>query len=1015
MATTKMKLRVRKKSAASSISQAMSAEASPDSKCPICLDKFKNMAYLDLCLHKFCFRCIHEWSKNKAECPLCKQPFNSIFHSIKAENDFKKYDLRPTENGSFGNLGGQRFRYRTTLAGGDRRRSQRRTSPPPDNGVMFENLASPASPRQDRNLHRMMMRLSARRRAENEGRTMRALREQEMIKFRRALYRRGVRVRSVRDNGRTRDTSAEFFQRNPACLHRLVPWLKRELTVLYGAHGSLVNIVQHIIMSQITRYNMEDDTIVQELRPFLQARTEHFVHEFINFARSPYNMEAYDQHAVYDCPAPSSEEDSSSNSSVIAISEDEEDSVGLNSNPNSMTGSTLSQTPWDDETPGPSYSTEPVQTMALSVRDSDSESSVEEADGPVATQGNPPGSVNVSTQEGDHVSSGEDDCLIVGYVKPMAERTPELVQLSSDSEESVQDESTAAPKQPVHIHFGSELNSPASVSSLSTKHKSTEKESPRQADGKERSSPEKRSRDPTSHEASLSSDQHTSSSLALSRHKGPEDRDDRRHRAQGYSRSRSGSWSRSRSHDRSSHSSRRRSRSRSQSRDHYREGNYPDRRHDRQGDDHLGRGREAAPHAYHWHSYSHYSCERDRSRKHYTEKRSSYTSYYVSPDRRSHSHQRSHSRSRSHSQESRRRERRRSRSRSSTDSVSSHRKSKHEKPGGKRKYKTRHLEEPTPKNGASKQQESEDGAKERKSSKEKHRKKSRERSMKRSPSVEIVYEGKSEDQCRRHRKKKKKHKKKSKRHRSKDRSSRHSPVVITIDSDSDHTINTKDCIGPIGSHSDVDDPIPNLSPSLVPSSNPADSCLLDSILQHWEQQFPTVSQNVGTHIMTDPPHPLTGEPDPLTNQPNPSTGLSHPVTGQPDLLINQSGPSTNQTGHLNDPLDPMTDPPNPLNDPPHSLTSGLDPLMNQPDLSANMPDGLTEKLDPLIDMSTTMPNTSHSSTNDQGSLTHPLETLGEQPNQLANQQDHLTEPQSPVTDPTNRQEPLGGLCDMPQC
>uniref|UniRef100_A0A673VYJ9 E3 ubiquitin-protein ligase Topors n=1 Tax=Salmo trutta TaxID=8032 RepID=A0A673VYJ9_SALTR len=48
--------------------------------CPICLDRFNNMAYLDLCLHKFCFRCIHEWSKNKAECPLCKQPFNSIYH-----------------------------------------------------------------------------------------------------------------------------------------------------------------------------------------------------------------------------------------------------------------------------------------------------------------------------------------------------------------------------------------------------------------------------------------------------------------------------------------------------------------------------------------------------------------------------------------------------------------------------------------------------------------------------------------------------------------------------------------------------------------------------------------------------------------------------------------------------------------------------------------------------------------------------------------------------------------------
>uniref|UniRef100_A0A8C2IZQ5 RING-type E3 ubiquitin transferase n=1 Tax=Cyprinus carpio TaxID=7962 RepID=A0A8C2IZQ5_CYPCA len=39
----------------------VSKGASPESKCPICLDHFKNISYLDVCLHKFCFCCIHEW------------------------------------------------------------------------------------------------------------------------------------------------------------------------------------------------------------------------------------------------------------------------------------------------------------------------------------------------------------------------------------------------------------------------------------------------------------------------------------------------------------------------------------------------------------------------------------------------------------------------------------------------------------------------------------------------------------------------------------------------------------------------------------------------------------------------------------------------------------------------------------------------------------------------------------------------------------------------------------------
>uniref|UniRef100_A0A8C5D260 E3 ubiquitin-protein ligase Topors n=1 Tax=Gouania willdenowi TaxID=441366 RepID=A0A8C5D260_GOUWI len=146
-------------------------KASPDSKCPICLDTFNNIAYVDLCLHKFCFRCIHEWSKNKAECPLCKQPFNSIYHSIKSEQDFKRFDLRPVDNGSFGTFQGVRFRYRTTVTGVNRQ-MRGQTSAAPDNGIMFEASTSRPQQLQDRYIRRMMMRLAAKRNAASEGRAV---------------------------------------------------------------------------------------------------------------------------------------------------------------------------------------------------------------------------------------------------------------------------------------------------------------------------------------------------------------------------------------------------------------------------------------------------------------------------------------------------------------------------------------------------------------------------------------------------------------------------------------------------------------------------------------------------------------------------------------------------------------------------------------------------------------------------------------------------------------------------
>uniref|UniRef100_A0A667Y879 E3 ubiquitin-protein ligase Topors n=1 Tax=Myripristis murdjan TaxID=586833 RepID=A0A667Y879_9TELE len=675
---------------------------SPDSKCPICLDTFSNISYLDLCLHKFCFRCIHEWSKNKAECPLCKQPFNSIYHSIKSEQEFKKYDLQPLENGSFGTFGGARFRYRTTLTG-VQRQTQRRTSTPPDSGVMFEGSANPPQQRRDRSL----------------------------------------RVRSVRDG---------------------------ELMVLYGAHGSL-----------------------EELRPFLQGRAEHFLHEFISFAKSPFNMEAYDQHAVYDCPAPSSNEDSSSNSSVIAISEDEQNSVELDPPGNSM--SALSHSAWDDETPGPSYSTtEESRVHPYNQTDS------------------------FQVKNDECLSSDNDDCVIVGFVKPTAERTPELVQLSSDSENSDHEETLEVPQLPQHIRFTSlsPPTSPSRAPSGAGRSESREGEC-HHSGSKERYSP--------------STLRHKPSSKSDRRTRDCHERDSRRYHSGDRSKKRHGSRNRDRKRRRSRSQecsrspvtlsrSRRRSRSRSRDRS-YSRWDSDDKRRD------YGFSRNSQLYSYHLQSYNCHGQERDDSRAHYTEKRSYYFSCHKNSDRRS------YSRSRSRSGECHRKSRRHSRSRtdSSSCSPSTRRRSHHDKPAGKRKYKTRHLEE-TANSSPYKSYPGPDSStsltKEHKKSKEKHHKKSKEKSRRRSRSlsVEIVYEDSSSKHSKRHHKKKKKHKKKSKRHKSKERTGRQSPTVITIDSDGDYFVD--DSITQASS-ANKDNSINNTADNL------ADSTHLDSVVQAGNQ------------------------------------------------------------------------------------------------------------------------------------------------------------------------------------
>ncbi|XP_028567751.2 E3 ubiquitin-protein ligase Topors-like isoform X1 [Podarcis muralis] len=820
--------------------QTMSSDSSPDSKCPICLDQFENVAYLDHCWHKFCFRCVQEWSKNKAECPLCKQPFHSIVHSMRSEDDFKVYTVRPSDTDYFANPDGRRFRYRTTVtrerrpsAYPRRSSSSRTTVSPPDNGILFEGLSSQTTRQRNAEMQQMIRRLASRRQACLEGRSMRQIQEQEIINFRRALYRSGTRVRSIEDGGRYRDISAEFFRRNPACLHRLVPWLKRELTVLFGAHGSLVNIVQHIIMSNVTRYDLESQAFADDLKPFLLHRTEHFLHEFISFARCPFNIEAYDQHANYDCPAPSYEEGSRSDSSIITISPDEADAQEPD---HSSFAAGIGQAPWDDETPGPSYSTSEQLRAAVSTALDTSESSDgEPSANPVELQPQLPAIVEMN---GDSCDSS-NNCVIVGYVKPLAERTPELVELSSDSEESAGEKSKDVKAvQPIQYHSFSDTDASGSASpfsigsgngstsykasvSLSNKRKSKRSEKEGSSTTGEpatqpwlQSSPTKRDDDD---DYSLSKRRKCESHSRSREHRGLKSK--RKHRGmEKRKRKRDSSRhkhrkdkKRSRTRDKSlsrksqalsvsseSIESRDLSRSRSHSNDNSKS------RSKSKDSDYYVRDSYVRDAKYKWECtiYSRNSA-RDGYESSYRRRiqaRARYSRQSASPDYRMQSFsEQVNTRNPRGDRESRYYyyERRRSRSRSSSRSRTPPRgpeRVRSEKPSGKRKYKTRHLEsahagseEASSAKDASALEKYKgfDKKKESFSDRQPEAESRHKRRMQisRSPSVEIIYEGKATEMARHHKKKRKRERKPRKNHI--DPSPFSSPVVITIDSDSD--------------------------------------------------------------------------------------------------------------------------------------------------------------------------------------------------------------------------------------
>ncbi|XP_067678321.1 uncharacterized protein [Haliotis asinina] len=433
------------------------SSSSPDPNCAICLSKLENKSFTDSCFHMFCFVCLLEWSKIKAECPLCKQPFKSIIHNVRSYDDYDQYHLEVDTVGnqfSFGSPSGRRFRYRTTLTQdhvfGFR---PRRNSQHPDIG---SRLPTTITTRQN----------------------WRRQREAATSEFRRRVYINGMRVVGIRDSsGRSRNISPEFFASNPATSHRLVPWLNRELNALLYNHEEHVQFVLELIMDLIKRFPIQSEEFFQHVFPFISRHTRHFMHEFESFAKSPFCISSYDQKAIYE-QKPESVSDSDSvhsdgNDSDVMIvsptycptspsypnparrrrdpgavrrhhtrSEVTPYSVSLRDLLEEDDDQVISHSGWESPIAGPSWHLTPETSNALAVPGSSSSQP-----GPIYQFLN-----NIAQRKGSDVKvegatrinvdsetnlvesdSDSGDVVCTGYDKPWQERTPVVV--STDTEE----------------------------------------------------------------------------------------------------------------------------------------------------------------------------------------------------------------------------------------------------------------------------------------------------------------------------------------------------------------------------------------------------------------------------------------------------------------------------------------------------------------------------------------------------------------------------------------------------
>uniref|UniRef100_A0A182FHJ6 RING-type E3 ubiquitin transferase n=1 Tax=Anopheles albimanus TaxID=7167 RepID=A0A182FHJ6_ANOAL len=252
---------------------------SPPPKCAICLGKCRQKAFTNSCRHQFCFPCLLEWSKVKPECPLCKQRFASILYQNQANRLKEHIVLRP-----------QDLYRRMNLF-------------PPDLPHYTYHATLQVPPSQSELLQQLFMHQSTevQRFIRDFGNAPIPTR-QNSVEWRRFIYVQGLYARPLPDvSGRFRESSAAFYSEHPGQLHRILPWVNRELYVLQGIAPSPGSSVLLEVASLMDTYDIDSDEFLCRLVPYIaNDYIDHFQHELSNFARSPYDMIGYDQCVQYE-------------------------------------------------------------------------------------------------------------------------------------------------------------------------------------------------------------------------------------------------------------------------------------------------------------------------------------------------------------------------------------------------------------------------------------------------------------------------------------------------------------------------------------------------------------------------------------------------------------------------------------------------------------------------------------------------------------------------------------------
>ncbi|XP_016975394.1 E3 ubiquitin-protein ligase Topors [Drosophila rhopaloa] len=289
---------------ASATAEDATGRSSPPPNCAICLSRCRRKCFTDSCMHQFCFKCLCEWSKIKPECPLCKQPFKTIIHNVRTLDDYDRYPVQSTspvlqDHPSLRFHIVRRPRFMPLV------QNQAVMTNDIEAGIAAGGAGEEVLPAAEVAAGRhsysrfepYRMELMNFYRHDQDAATSGSLSQL----WRRYVYDRKLYALPVSDTltGHFREWSARFYRNNPAQMHRLMPWIHRDIVCLLRNAAHSVSTVVQLMHDILPMTNILGPTFRRRLSPFLGERTSHFIHELFNFARSPFDMIGYDHVVQY--------------------------------------------------------------------------------------------------------------------------------------------------------------------------------------------------------------------------------------------------------------------------------------------------------------------------------------------------------------------------------------------------------------------------------------------------------------------------------------------------------------------------------------------------------------------------------------------------------------------------------------------------------------------------------------------------------------------------------------------